>query len=172
MNKLKIVGLVVLFGLGTFLACEKDDICVDDDTPQLVIRFYDAENPTDFKVVPGLRVIGVGNGEPVDTFSDRISTLDSIAIPLKANETSTQFSFIRDSADDDDGVETGNTNQIQFLYTRIEIFTSRACGFIVNYDDVTTDFTSAPGSWIQSIEIIKPSVTIEEEVTAHVKIFH
>ena len=172
MYKLKIVGLILLCVIGTFSACEKDDICVDDDTPQLIIRFYDAENPTEFKVVPGLRVIGVGNGEPVDTFTDRTSTLDSIAVPLKATDTSTQFSFILDSADDEDGLETGDNDQLQFLYSTEEIFKSRACGFVVNYDNLTTDFTSATESWIQSIEIVKPLVTIEEEVTAHVKIFH
>lgn len=172
MNKLKIVGLFLLCGMGTFSACEKDDICVDDDTPQLIIRFYDSENPTEHKVVPGLRVVGIGNGTPVDTFTDRSNTLDSIAIPLKTNDINTEFSFILDSADDDDGAETGNIDQIRFLYATEELFKSRACGFVVNYDNLTTDFTSATESWIQSIEIVKPLVTIEEEVTAHVKIFH
>ena len=162
----------MVIGVSIFSACEKDDICVDDDTPQLIIRFYDADNPTELKVVPGLRVIGVGNGNPVDTFSDRTSTLDSIAIPLKTNDISTQFSFILNSADDDNGAETGTTDQLLFLYETEEIFKSRACGFVVNYDNLTTDFSPATENWIQSIEIVKPSVTIEEEVTAHVKIFH
>jgi hypothetical protein len=138
----------------------------------LIIQFYDADNPTELKVVPGLRVIGVGNGNPVDTFTDRTSTLDSIAIPLKTNDISTQFSFILNSADDDNGAETGTTDQLLFSYETEEIFKSRACGFVVNYDNLTTDFSPATENWIQSIEIVKPSVTIEEEVTAHVKIFH
>jgi hypothetical protein len=172
MNKFTIAILILLVGIGTFSACEKDDICVDDDTPQLIIRFYDAENPTVFKAVPGLRVIGVGNGNPVDTFIVRSSTLDSIAIPLKTNDISSQFSFILNSTDDENGAETGTTDQLKFSYATAEIFKSRACGFVVNYDNLTTDFTTATESWIQSIEIVKPLVTIEEEVTAHVKIFH
>ncbi len=172
MNKFKFAFFIIVIGVGIFSACEKDDICVDDDTPQLIIRFYDADNPTELKVVPGLRVIGVGNGNPVDTFSDRTSTLDSIAIPLKTNDISTQFSFILNSADDDNGAETGTTDQLLFSYETEEIFKSRACGFVVNYDNLTTDFSPATENWIQSIEIVKPSVTIEEEVTAHVKIFH
>ena len=172
MNKFKFAFFIIVIGVGIFSACEKDDICVDDDTPQLIIRFYDADNPTELKVVPGLRVIGVGNGNPVDTFTDRTSTLDSIAIPLKTNDISTQFSFILNSADDDNGAETGTTDQLLFSYETEEIFKSRACGFVVNYDNLTTDFSPATENWIQSIEIVKPSVTIEEEVTAHVKIFH
>ncbi len=172
MNKFKFAFFIIVIGVGIFSACEKDDICVDDDTPQLIIRFYDADNPTELKVVPGLRVIGVGNGNPVDTFSDRTSTLDSIAIPLKTNDISTQFSFILNSEDDDNGAETGTTDQLLFSYETEEIFKSRACGFVVNYDNLTTDFSPATENWIQSIEIVKPSVTIEEEVTAHVKIFH
>lgn len=171
MNRIKF-SLILLFGLTIFLGCEKDDICVDADTPLLIIRFYDIENPTEFKVVPGLRVVGIGNGEPVDTFADRSSTLDSIAIPLKTTDISTMFSFIIDSEDDDNGEETGKSDTLQFLYETEEVFKDRACGFIVNYDNLSTSFTPSIENWIQEIEIIKTSVMIEEEVTAHVKIFH
>ncbi len=171
MNRIKF-SLILLFGLTIFLGCEKDDICVDADTPLLIIRFYDIENPTEFKVVPGLRVVGIGNGEPVDTFADRSSTLDSIAVPLKTTDISTMFSFIIDSEDDDNGEETGKSDTLQFLYETEEVFKDRACGFIVNYDNLSTSFTPSIENWIQEIEIIKTSVMIEEEVTAHVKIFH
>ena len=119
-----------------------------------------------------MRVIGIGNGAPVDTFADRSSTLDSIAIPLKTTDISTMFTFIINSEDDDSGAETGKTDPLQFLYTTEESFKSRACGFIVNYDNLTTDFSPATENWIQNIEIIKPLVRTEETVTAHVKIFH
>ena len=76
MNKSKSV-LIVLLGIFSFSACEKDDICIEGDTPQLVIRFYDIENPTEYKAVPGLRVAGAGKEFTVSTFADR-SDLDSI----------------------------------------------------------------------------------------------
>lgn len=171
MNKLKLAFLSLLTAF-SFSGCEKDDICVESDTALLIIRFYDAENPTELKVVPGLRIVGVGNSEPVDTFSDRSSALDSIAIPLKTTDLSTAFSFIINSEDDDTGAELGKTDPLQFLYTTEEVFISRACGFIVNYDNISTDFTPATENWIQNIEIVKPLVQIEETVTAHVKIFH
>ncbi len=172
MNIPKIIDIFLLFSIGIFLACEKDDICVDEDTPLLIIRFYDVENPEEFKMVPSLRVIGEGKTEPVNTFSDRVSTLDSIAIPLKPNDNTTQFSFIINSTDSDNGQETGTIDSLIFEYTTKEIFKSRACGFVVNYDELTANFSTTAENWIQRIEIIKPSIKLEEEVTAHVKIFH
>jgi hypothetical protein len=171
MNKL-FIAIILLLSIA-FSACEKDDICVDGDTPLLIIRFYDAENPTEFKAVPGLRVIGVGKDTPVDTFSDRLSTLDSISIPLKTNNPVTEFDFILDSATDANGDETGDIDLLSFNYTLNEKFVSRACGFIPNYENLNSDFTTAPENWIQSVEIIKDTIQLEtEETTAHVKIFH
>ncbi|TMM53937.1 hypothetical protein FEE95_18765 [Maribacter algarum] len=170
MNRFQLI-LIFLLCIA-FSACEKDDICVDGDTPLLIIRFYDSENPTEFKAVPGLRVVGAGNDTPVDTFTDR-SSLDSISIPLKTIETLTNFSFISDSADDTNEVETGNADALGFSYETKEEFVSRACGFVVNYENLSSNFTTAPENWIQSIEIIKTTVQLEtEETTAHVKVFH
>ncbi len=171
MNSLKIAFLIFL-GILSFSSCEKDDICVDADTPLLIIRFYDAENPTEFKTVPSLRVVGVGNGSPVDTFDDRLSTLDSISVPLKSSDTTTTFLFTKDSADDDDGAETGNSDSLMLTYTTEEKFISRACGYVVNYNDLNIDFTASDENWIQRIEIVNTTIKTEETITAHVKIFH
>ena len=170
MNKRKLA--FILFGIILFFACEKDDICVDADTPLLIIRFYDAADTTVLKPVPNLRVIGVGNGNPVNTFADR-TAIDSIAIPLKTDALSTEFNFILNSADDDtSGNETGQINAVSFNYAVKEEFESRACGFIANYENLDTNFTPVAQNWIQEIEIVKTLVMTEEEVTAHVKIFH
>lgn len=171
MNKLKIIFFIGLCIL-SFSACEKDDICVEGDTPLLIVRFFDIDNPTEFKPVPGLRVVGIGNGAPVNTFADRSSTLDSIGIPLRTDESLTSFVFIMDSADDENGAEEGVLDQLPFTYNISEDFISRACGFIAIYDNLNTDFATAPESWIQRIEIVNPTVEPEEIVTAHVKIFH
>ncbi|MFK7814554.1 MAG: DUF6452 family protein [Maribacter sp.] len=157
----------------TFSSCEKDDICVEGDTPLLIVRFYDAENPTEFKAVPLLRVAGIGNSFTVSTISDRTSTLDSIAIPLKENETLTEFAFITNSEDDENGAEIGDIDILSFSYELKEEFISRACGFIVNYENLNSDFTTTTDNWIQSIEVVKDTVQLEtEDTTAHVKIFH
>ncbi|MCX2719348.1 DUF6452 family protein [Lentiprolixibacter aurantiacus] len=156
--------------LGTFLinACEKDDICVDGDTPLLVLRFYDAEDTAALKSVSNLRILGAGQESPVNTFADR-ATVDSVAIPLRADQSTTQFYIILDSSDEND-LETGNIDTLDFAYTVEEIFVSRACGFIANYNDLTPQLTTGPENWIQSIEVVDTTVT--NQFSAHVKIFH
>ncbi|NNJ88629.1 MAG: hypothetical protein HKP53_04455 [Eudoraea sp.] len=162
------ITLILLVGFLTISSCEKDDICVDGDTPLLVLRFYDAADTTAFKTVSSLRIIGIGNGEPVDTFTDR-STSDSVAVPLRINEVNTQFQIILNS-DGDEGAETGNIDTLQFNYETNQVFVSRACGFVANYEIATDTLTIDTDNWIQSIEISNPSVT--SQVSAHVKIFH
>ena len=157
-----------VFLLSGINACEKDDICVEGDTALLIIRFYDADNPLEFKSVTNLRVTGSGQEDPVDTFTDR-STLDSISIPLRINEPDTGFQFISDSATEDD-LETGNIDTLTFSYTTQEVFVSRACGFIANYTDLNDTLSADGDNWIQSIEII--SSTVNSIDAAHVHIFH
>lgn len=165
--KLKIT-LIFLFSLVCFTACEKDDICVDGDTPLLVIRFYDAEAPEEFKDVPSLRVVGLGQNTTVNTIPDRTAT-DSIAIPLRISEVETTYLLIRDSADEDDA-EAGNIDTLTFNYDTQEVFISRACGFVANYDGLTDELVKDTDNWIQTIEIVSPLV--ENQNSAHVQIFH
>jgi len=166
--RLSRIGLILLFGFLAISSCEKDDICVDGDTPLLILRFYDATDSTTVKSVSSLRIIGIGNGEPVDTFTDRSSS-DSVAVPLRINEVNTQFQIILNS-DGDEDVETGNIDTLQFNYETNEVFVSRACGFVANYEIATDTLTIDTDNWIQGIEISNPSVTSQD--STHVKIFH
>jgi hypothetical protein len=167
MGKIKIL-LLVLMVVISFSACEKDDICVDGDTPLMIIRFYDNDNPSELKAVPNLRIIGLGQSSTVNTIADRTS-LDSVALPLRINEVNTSFIFISDSADEDD-LETGNIDTLRFDYSTQEIFISRACGYIANYDDLSETITSDSENWIQNIEIVSPLIKLQD--SAHVKIYH
>ena len=160
----------LLFGLAvSFYGCEKDDICVEGDTPLLIIRFYNAENPLELKTVSSLRVVGLGQADPVDTFIDR-STLDSISIPLRINQPNTSFIMISSSADDENEVETGNIDTLTFNYNTQEVFVSRACGFVANYSELNDSLNPDSDNWIQSIEILSP--TVNSFSAAHVEIFH
>jgi hypothetical protein len=77
--------------------------------------------------------------------------------------------LISDSADEDD-LETGNTDTLTFDYSTLEVFVSRACGYIANYDDLGELLTTDSENWIQNIEIVSP--LIQQQDSAHVKIFH
>ncbi|MBT8282440.1 MAG: hypothetical protein KJO86_01775 [Muriicola sp.] len=164
-----ILGLIIFLLLVTTLACEKDDICVEGDTPLLILRFYDATDTSLLKTVTDLRIVGIGNGDPVDTFTDR-STTDSVAIPLRVNFENTQFQVIINSADDTDGAEIGNIDTLQFNYINQEVFVSRACGFVGNFDELEENLTADDDNWIGNIEIV--DTLISTQLNAHVKIFH
>ena len=165
----RLISAGFIFVLAILLThCEKDDICVDGNTPLLIIRFYDSENTTTLKEVPSLRVVGLGQTTTVNTVTDR-SSLDSIAIPLRINEANTSFLLIMDSADEDD-VETGNIDTLTFNYSTNEVFISRACGFVANYEGLTDELTVESENWIQNIEIV--SSLVQKQDSAHVKIFH
>lgn len=159
------LSLLLLF---PFLGCEKDDICIEGDTPLLIVRFFDASNPDSLKQVSGLRVTGIGNGNPVDTFADR-STTDSIGLPLRLDSVATSFAFILNSADDN-GMESGNPDTLHFQYEVGSRFVSRACGFVGTYDDLQQTATTDADNWISNVEITRTFVQFSDSV--HVKIFH
>lgn len=168
MKKLNRV-IFTLFLITTISSCEKDDICVEGDTPLLVIEFFDSANPEANKNVTSLRIIGDGKTTTVDTFADR-SNISNVTIPLKTEVDATTFYFISNSDTNDGGQETGNIDTLTFNYDRIEDFASRACGFVVNYENLTTNLSSGTGTWIADIEILRASVTNSD--STHVKIFH
>ncbi|WP_394750073.1 DUF6452 family protein [Spongiimicrobium salis] len=172
MKKTSILA-VLLLGFTAFIGCEKDDICVDGDTPLLIIRFNDIDNPDQSKAVPGLRVSTATTADPntvVNTFADR-SSLDSIAIPLRTDQANTQFSFIINSATTDD-METGNIDTLTFNYENATQFISRACGFVANYDNLSPMLTADDTNWIQGINVEIASVENTTTASAHVTIFH
>ena len=59
MKRLFPVFLLLLL-IVQFSACEKDDICVEGDTPLLVVGFYDVVDSS-FKSVPNLRIRALDN---------------------------------------------------------------------------------------------------------------
>lgn len=170
MKKISIVLFIVLTII--FIgSCEKDDICINANTPLLVITFYDINDTTIIKAVPSLRVGGIGQEFTVNTIADR-TDLDSIGLPLKTNDVTTSFVFIKDSgnSEDDEELEIGNADVITFNYEVIEDFESRACGFIANYGNLTATLTSDTDQWIQ--DIIITDTLVKNQVAPHVKIYH
>ncbi|MFS4415798.1 DUF6452 family protein [Maribacter sp. 2307ULW6-5] len=162
-------GFLLLLVLVAAAACEKDDICVEGDTPLLVVEFYDVEDTSALKAVPKLRVAGVGKTVTVNTVADR-TDLNRISIPLRVNRDSTSFVLISNSATNDAGEETGTLDTVHFSYVLVDTMISRACGFIVNYKELEAALEGPNGQWIERIEVIRPLVKNSD--STHVKIFH
>lgn len=162
--------LLLLIVVSYFSSCEKDDICVDGDTPNLVIGFFDSADTTLAKVVPSLRIKEIQLDTVINTIADRSSNLDSIGVPLRTNAASTAFAFITNSASDaDTGLETGNIDTLTITYAPRETFVSRACGFVMNFDELSVSLPNSANNWIQDITVVQESV--ENSNTIHVKIF-
>ncbi|SIT10036.1 hypothetical protein SAMN05421766_11022 [Zobellia uliginosa] len=162
MNRFKIL-FIILLGILSFSACEKDDICTDYDTPQVVIRFYDVLNPTEFKDVQNLIVWGVLPSGGKDTIAN--VALDSIVLPLRVDANSTSFALSRQLSIDDINVDT-----LTFNYDVTELYKSRACGYIANFENLTVTVEQDDSVWIQTIDV--DNALIENTASAHVKIFH
>ncbi|MDT7829935.1 DUF6452 family protein [Pricia sp. S334] len=162
MRKLRI-PLIVLLGILSFSACEKDDICIDADTPRLVIRFMDALDTTLSKDVQNLVVIGVGETGLRDTIPNL--TLDSIVLPLRPGKSSTTFTFSRQTSITDINIDT-----LSFTYNPKEVFASRACGYVVRYDSLQAAVQQDDSLWLQRIAV--DSSFIENTASTHVRIFH
>lgn len=167
----KLIPILCIASMLVYVSsCEKDDICVDGDTPLLVIGFFDIQDTTAAKDVPSLRVKEVILDTVVNTITDR-SSLDSIGVPLRSDASQTIFAFINNSADDaDTGEETGNIDSLTISYSTREAFVSRACGFVMNYDGLTITLPESANNWIQDISIVQQ--TIENSNNIHVKIFY
>jgi len=164
-----LLSIFIILPILYFSSCEKDDICVEGDTPLLVIGFFDVNDTTTAKAVPSLRIGETSTNLVISTFSDR-SNSDSIAIPLLLNAASTEFVFITNSRDDENNNEAGNLDTLTFNYTVREKFVSRACGFVGTFNGLDTTRTVFSSDWIKRITIVEPNVEFSDAI--HVKIFH
>lgn len=141
-------------------SCEKDDFCIEPITPNMVIRFYNATNITQTKSVEDLSVTPEGFDE---LYSN--ANLDSILIPLDVTSNQIIYNLSSES----------NIDIITINYDVEEVFVSRSCGFkaIFNNVSVTSDVSN---DWIigltETLENTITIPTIDNETTAHVKIFH
>lgn len=144
--------------------CQKDDICPESTqvTPLLIIEFYDVEDNTRLKAVQSLTVQAVGEEEPLSASS----TTNQIAIPLRTDQNTTQYEFIRNS-----GAETENIDTISFFYNPSPEYLNRACGFKVNFLGLQAEIVEDDNNWI--LDDIEQQTNVENETeTAHLHIIH
>ena len=169
------IYLIITFSM--FVACEKDDLCAETTptTPQLIISFKDANNTTESKAVESLGVFAVQNNDFVLIETVNGINTDSIAIPLRNDIEVSNFKFYKNYSLVD-GIIEGEENHVYLEYNTVEVFISRACGFINNYIDLSifnydpNIFGTPAGTWISGYEVI--NTIVENENQAHVNIFH
>ena len=70
--------LVICILILAISSCERDDICIEDATPNFTIRLYDSEDPTEFKAISGLKIKLLETD--VDTL---LFNSDSITLPIR-----------------------------------------------------------------------------------------
>lgn len=153
---MKKLFILLLFIFAGFSSCERDDICIDDITPHLIIRFYDVTDTTLVKSVNQLSV------KLLDIEANYLSNnnTDSIALPLISSEDVTRFVLTNET----------NSDTITVNYLPEAVFVGRSCGFKSIFNDLDLQVTDDGENWIQSFKIITQQV--ENETSAHVKIFH
>jgi hypothetical protein len=157
---------LIAFGiLISFLSCEKDEICIDPITPHLIIRFYDATNPTVLKTVANIQIKNID----IDSiYNTNIVASDSIAIPLNVNQDSSTYVLSINSND----TALINSDTITVNYSRQAVFVSRSCGFKTVFNEATVHLTTDSDNWIKTIATVDFPENITNETKAHVKILH
>ena len=158
-----------------FLSCESDDICAaaTGTTPNLIIRFYDINNPETTKSVSQLSIFGEGN-EGVPILSP--TNTDSISLPLIFDSegilTFTRFILKKDGNLDTDEDETtvSNPDIIEVSYTPQFIYVSRACGYKSVFNGAQISFDNDSENWIINTGVLNEN--IENENAAHIIIYH
>ena len=154
------------------LSCEKDDICPEttQTTPRLVIEFYDLTNPDVLLQVPGLYALGLStDGIEIPINNEIVTTRSSIALPLKTNDTETEFILYK-SYDIVDGEVIGNPDRIKVTYESENVYVSRACGYKTNFDIQAFAISTDSDQWMISFDILINKITNENDI--HVKILH
>lgn len=164
-----IKNTLVLIFLLLNLACEKDEICLEEITPKLILRFYDQNDPDEFKSVRNIKINIEGiEGDYTDT---SISTLtDSIAVPIKVSANITRF-ILTLPGDDSQGIEE-NRDTLSLIYLQEDIFVSRSCGYKTIFHEGEITLTEDGNNWIKLLDQSEDPLEITDENKAHVKIYH
>jgi hypothetical protein len=165
-----ILKIALLLLMITFQpACERDDICLEEITPKLVIRFYNNEIPGELRSVFDLKV----NIEGVD--GDYVNgtikqSTDSISIPLNVDKNSTRI-ILTLMGDEAAGIED-NPDTIALTYSQEDVFISRSCGYKTLFNEAEISLFDDDDNWIKKMETRTEPLQITDENNAHVKIFH
>ena len=147
---------IVFLGLISTLVSCQDDFCVDETTPNFIIRFYDKDSTVDVSKNINLIV----NVADLDSLFEGTS-IDSIYLPVDTTDTIVTYNFsILDSLNSE---ETLTIN-----YEVEDVYVSKACGFKSIFNNVS--LTVSQNNWIDSIVQVQSEII--NDTQAHVKIYH
>lgn len=162
-------SVLLILAIVLSMSCERDDICIDEVTPKLIIRFYDFENPELFKDVANLKVNIEGVEE--DYANETITTLtDSISLPI--NVVGNQTRYILTLQENEILGQEENSDIVEITYTQEDLFVSRPCGYKAVFNGVEIEVEEDGENWIDDIVPQSDPLDINNESAAHVKIYH
>ena len=153
-----------VFFLFVLFTCEKDDICNEGTpgTPRVVIRFYDNNNPNDYKSVESLSFKEINQERAYVKNNRRLYSTTHGSV-----QNFTRYAVIISS---NDSITIADT--LQFNHgNRSDAYSSRACGFSAEYRLMNPPITviGSPTWYIRST-ILLDSIRNEEQ--AHLAIYH
>lgn len=158
------IVIFILLSIGLFSACEKDDFCIKNPiTPNLVLRFYDANDRETLKPVERLS-IWVALKDTIAAYKS--INIDSVAIPLNSIDSKTIYHLKMNNLDG--SIANNQTATFTITYTAQEEYVSRSCGFKILFNDVTFE---SDNTWITDFTP-ETLTTIDNQNEAHVQIFH
>ena len=167
-RKIILISILIILSFTSLNKCERDDICIEGTagTPNLIIRFFDANNINESKNVPFL-VINKLDDDYLDYIRRYLIGNDSVSIPLKGSQDFTQLKFFYNWGGEDENIDTLKIN-----HDRFDIYMNRACGFkgqfIFNENPI--EGIGTENSWIKSYKIIKDSILNENSM--HLALYH
>ncbi|MGY5351313.1 DUF6452 family protein [Wenyingzhuangia sp. IMCC45533] len=151
MKKTFVAILLILFSIG----CQ-DEFCLDDTTPNLIIRFRDINTDT---IKPITLNVGAIN---LDTLI-RNTALDSLVIPINTQSNSVTYFLARVV---NDSVQSSET--ITLNYDIEDVYVSKECGFKSTFKNVSISTTN--NDWLLDAKSLTSNITNENN--AHVEILH
>ena len=154
--------ILALATLLVYSSCEKDDVCVENDSVYVNLVFYDVEDGSTAKSVSGFSLLDL-NGDIVRNYGN--TTVASIALVLPTSQSS--YDLILQKRTEVDGLTINTNDTLNFNYTPKATYVSRACGYIRTYTDLSIDSTS---NWISGVIVNTPEINSNNE--EHVAILH
>ena len=145
-KKYNLILFVVFFSV---IACEKDDVCIEDseNTNRINITFIDYSNKQP-KSIDLNSIKGIG----VDSIIEGISGTD-LKLPLNVNSSKTKYllEFNQD-------VDT-----LVIFHKTIHYYLNRSCGYISNFIVEPVTEISKDYGWIREVSIQNDSIFNEEK---------